>query len=179
MDLRTPEPTPGRSLPPAGPLESEPPGTLGTLGLINGRYEVRSQDIYGWPDQFPEDVFNLILCLAGGSVWGAYDFGLIYGIMHIPQRPLRASYDRIPLQWRGRDRGEGDVSFGPPDGGWIQFLGNGKIEGEFNCYGRSRFFGHRVSGYERRAPRDASSMQDEWFRYNESEYERRIVDRWR
>lgn len=174
---RTPEMTPERPF--AGdrwsPSESS---RLGPLGLLNGEYEIRSFALNEWPDLYPEHEFNLILCLDQKSLWGAYDFGMFWGIMYLPQRPYRASYDKMPFESRGRERGEGEISFGPGNEGWIQFLGDGRIEGEINCYGRARFSGKRVSGLETRTTRDSWSMQDEWMRYNESEYERARVNRW-
>ena len=42
---------------------------LPPLGLVNGEYEISSSDLNDW-SQFPEEEFNLILGLAGNSMWG-------------------------------------------------------------------------------------------------------------
>ena len=161
---------------PMRPSESPP---LAPLGLINGEYEIHSRDLEEWPEMYPENEFRLALSLSDGtSVWGAYDFGMFFGIMYIPQRPQRASYMHVPFQWRGRERGEGQMSFGPENKGWIRFLGNGRIEGEINCYGCARFSGQRISGRDPRAPRKPVDMQREWHGYNEDAYEHERVERW-
>ncbi|XHF97321.1 hypothetical protein AWENTII_000913 [Aspergillus wentii] len=53
------------------------PDTLahGSLGLVNGEYEIFSQDL-NERGEYPEDEFNLIPSLAGSEMWGAYDFGM-------------------------------------------------------------------------------------------------------
>jgi hypothetical protein len=150
---------------------------LGPLGLINGEYQIQSSDLDDW-SQYNEDEFSLIMCLCGNSVWGAYDFGMHSGIIYLPDRPYAASHDELPFTWRGRENGEGEISFGPGNTGWIRFLGNGKIEGMITCYGQAKFTGQRISGNDTRAPRDARSMRDEWDGYNQREYDRANRARW-
>jgi hypothetical protein len=158
------------------PSDSDPP--LGPLGLINGVYEIRSDDLDEWY-QYPQDEFELILSLAGDSVWGAYDFGMYSGIIRMPERPYSASYLKVPFTWRGRENGEGEMSYRDEyQHGWIQFLGDGRIEGEINVYGQAKFTGQRISGQETKPPRNVRSMRDEWDSYNEDTYEEERVRRW-
>ncbi|KAI9708792.1 MAG: hypothetical protein M1820_003747 [Bogoriella megaspora] len=158
--------------------QDQSPGLLGPLGLINGLYEIESNKLDQW-SMFDAEDFSLILCLEGSSVWGAYDFGMHSGILYLDTRPSNSSFDEVPFSWRGRENSEGETSFGPNNHGWIQFLGNGMIEGMINCYGEARFSGQRVSGKnETRAPRDARSMRSEWEGYNQSEYDRANRARW-
>lgn len=148
----------------------------GKLGLINGEYEIFSHDI---ADYSPYDKeFNLALCLAGGGIWGRFEFGSFEGILHMPQRPAVSSFDEIPFTWRGQAEGDG-MSFGPNNEGFIRFLGGGKIEGMIHWLGRMRFWGQRYSGQDSGPPRDIRELQDEWDGYNEYEYERERVARWR
>ncbi|KAL8781684.1 MAG: hypothetical protein Q9213_005901 [Squamulea squamosa] len=51
------------------------------LGLINGEYEITCQDLEQW-ENFGDDM-SLILCLDSPEVWGAYDFGMFSGIIHM------------------------------------------------------------------------------------------------
>lgn len=95
------------------------------------------------------------------------------------QPSQRASYTQLPFEWCGREMGEGQMSFGPGNQGWIQFLGDGRIEGVINCYGWARFSGRRSSGQGARAPRKPADMQDEWDQYNQINYDRECADRWR
>ncbi|KAL9083348.1 MAG: hypothetical protein Q9165_008548 [Trypethelium subeluteriae] len=152
---------------------------LGPLGLINGMYEIHSNDLDEWPDMYDADDFSLILCLERNTIWGAYDFGMHNGILYLNSRPWTSSWDELPFSWRGCENSEGQMSFGPSNHGWIRFLGNGQIEGMINCYGAARFSGQRVSGDgETRAPRDARSMRSEWEGYNQIEYDRANRARW-
>ena len=114
---------------------------------------IESRDLDQW-DGYSEEEFTLSICLAGSSVWAEYDFGMHHGIMYLPQRPYFSSRAKIPFEWRGRERGEGEMSFGPSIKGWIRFLGNGEIQGMINCYGQARFsgFGGLPSHGTRRDP---------------------------
>lgn len=164
---------------PSGYSGSEDPGhdsddgsrtPLPPLGLVNGEYEIYSAESNQW-SAFPEEDFTLILGLAGNSKWGAYDFGMYHGIMHLEERPWSSSYKKIPFKWRGRERGEGEMSSGLNCTGWIQFYGEGRICGQLNCYGNSRFSGQRISGEETQPPRSVQSMHEEWNGYNQVEYD--------
>lgn len=130
---RSPELTPGPSFPTDRQPPTGPAGPLGPVGLINGEYEIRSEDLDQWPDLYPEEDFNLILCLAGDSVWGAYDFGMFCGIIYLPERPYRASYDRIPLQWRGRGEGRDADEFWTGQRGLDSVLWQRQDRGRDQC----------------------------------------------
>jgi hypothetical protein len=158
------------------PYDSVSPTLYGTLGLLNGRYELQSEDMDQW-DQWPSEDFNLILTLEGDRLWGAYDFGSYSGILNMA-RPYGASLDKIPFKWRGRENGEGEMSFSDRNEGWVQFLGGGRIEGMISCYGYARFRGIRVSGAQMRSERTAVSMRQEWDGYNMHAYEYASVFRW-
>ena len=147
------------------------------LGLLNGRYEIDCPDLEQW-DMYDGYPFSLILTLEGNSLWGTYDFGMFSGILHLPRRPYTVSDERYEFRWRGRENGEGEMSFGGGNVGWIEFLGNGVIGGMINCYGEAMFQGRRVSGGQARSERDARSMRDEWNSYNQREYDRENRGRW-
>ncbi|KAK9310980.1 hypothetical protein V1524DRAFT_473530 [Lipomyces starkeyi] len=138
-----------------------------SLGLINGVYEIRSDALDQWSG-FPQDEFALILCLSGNAVWGEYDFGMYHGVLYIPNRPHSASQDMVPFTWRGRERSEGEMSFGEDNEGYI-------YASWINCYGHAKFIGWRTSG---NSERSVASMRDEWNGYNSDEYERERVARW-
>jgi hypothetical protein len=146
-----------------------------SLGLINGTYQIRSPDIEGeWPHAMPSEGISLSLRLNGKEVWGTYHFGVFDGVLWMPQRPMKASTEEIPFQWRGRDTGTGEMSFGPYNEGWIMFLGDGEIAGAINCMGNLKFRGQRASS----DVRTASELRNEWDGYNEEEYERERTSRW-
>ena len=70
------------------------------------------------------------------------------------------------------------MSFGKNCVGEIAFLGGGRIAGSLRPMGECKFTGTRVAGSESEC-RDAASMRYEWQGYNEDEYERERVGRWR
>lgn len=95
---------------------------------------------------------------------------MFVGIIKISQQPQRASYTQLfPFEWRGRERGEGEMSFGPRNRGWIKFHGHGRIEGAINCYGMAQFSGQKVGDDDCRKVWD---MQVEWHGYNRVAYDR-------
>ncbi|KUM61124.1 hypothetical protein ACN42_g5998 [Penicillium freii] len=151
-----------------------PPRTLkNTLGLLNGTYKVRSPDIANQWDIVPE-ALTLSLRLNGREIWGEYKFEMFEGILWMPERPMRSSFDRIPFKWRGRENGEGEMSFDDDQEGWIEFLGDGDIVGMINCCGDLHFRGQRIDS----SVRTASDLRDEWDGYNEEEYDRECRARW-
>ncbi|KAL8721635.1 MAG: hypothetical protein Q9225_001724 [Loekoesia sp. 1 TL-2023] len=136
---------------------STSPSAAPSLGLINGIYDISCPTI---EEEWGCDNLTLILTLDTPGVWGAYDFGVFSGIFHIPQRPYSAP-DRVELYWRGRENGEGEMSFGEDCNGVLSFLGNGRVEGWMNLYGDCHFEGVRRDGPG--APiRTARSMREEW-----------------
>ena len=147
-----------------------------SLGLINGYYDISCPYL---ESQFPHDTdsFSLILCLETPRVWGSYDLGQFRGILHLPQRPFEPSSTPLQFHWRGRELGEGEMSFGHDCFGEMAFLGNGRIAGMLNVFGVCEFTGVRRPG-PTTAPRPAISMREEWEGYNEDAYEAERTGRW-
>ena len=144
------------------------------LGLINGVYDITCPEIEGNRDC---DELTLTLTLDSPGVWGAYDFGMFSGIMYIADQPRVAPTNDIALQWRGRENGEGEMSFGESCDGEISFLGHGHLEGWISLYGNCHSQGRRRDG-PGTAIRSAKSMRDEWEEYNEDAYEHERRARW-
>ena len=103
------------------------------LGLINGYYAISCPYLASeFSHEHDPSSFHLILALETPRIWGAYDFGAFSGILQLAQRPFFPSQEPIPLEWRGRENGEGEMSFGDDCHGEIAFLGNGQITGSLN-----------------------------------------------
>ncbi|KAI0426611.1 hypothetical protein F5Y09DRAFT_345502 [Xylaria sp. FL1042] len=151
-----------------------PPPPLEPLGLLNGRYNIFSNEAN---DQWGCKDFDLVLTLSGRELWGKFDLGIISGILRFDERPWESSDDCVPFTWRGEES-EGPIFYGNDHDGWIRFLGNGRIEGELD-YMRLDFGGTRVEGQGTRSQIDAQSMQREWNGYTEEEYDRLNRARWR
>ena len=145
-----------------------------SLGLMNGLYDI-SCPVMEENFRCPNSTF--ILSLDGSAVWGAYDFGAFSGIFYLPFRPWQASSAKLPFEWRGRENGEGETSFGDDCRGEIAFRGDGVIEGWISVYGRCDFRGMRRFEAGTNV-RPARSMREEWEEYNEENYERERVGRW-
>ncbi|KAJ3563264.1 hypothetical protein NPX13_g8260 [Xylaria arbuscula] len=153
---------------------SPPPPSLGPLGLLNGRYDIFSREVNS---QWGHRDFDLVLTISGNKLWGKFDLGIVTGIMYFEERPWDSSMSDVSFIWRGEES-DGPVWYGNDNGGYIQFLGNGRIRGQLDYMGLD-FEGTRVSGQSTRSPIDAQSMQYEWNGYTEEEYDRQNRARWR
>ncbi|KAH7358559.1 hypothetical protein B0T11DRAFT_284700 [Plectosphaerella cucumerina] len=119
--------TPYVSYDSGGPLD---PVRLQALGLLNGGYDIRSETVENeWPHLSHN--LSLVFTLSGREMWGQFDLGVVEGIMHFKERPATSSYDRVPFTWRGREN-EGHIIYGNNNHEWVQFLGDGRIEGELD-----------------------------------------------
>ena len=168
---------------PASKIKREPDtntsptsSSLPAVGFINGIYDLSCDTVekqWGFGD------LTLTLALEGTTVWGAYDFGMSSGILFLPNRPWQASKEPLPFTWRGRENGEGEMSFGNGCQGEISFLGKGKIEGWINVCGKCSFNGVRRAGAGTvGTTRPARDMKVEWEGYNEQAYEEERTGRW-
>jgi hypothetical protein len=156
-------------------VKSEPAETSQpALGLINGIYDISCPYL---EEQFDHADMSLILCLDTPQVWGAYDFGSFEGILNLPQRPYQPSEHGLLFHWRGRENGEGEMSFGEDCHGELAFLGGGRIAGRLNVFGNCEFTGMKRYG-PTVSPRSAYSMRQEWDGYNRDAYEAARVGRW-
>ena len=145
------------------------------LGLINGIYDISCSTVEG---EWDCTDLTIILALDGTTIWGVYDLGMFSGILFLPNRPWQASDETLPFTWRGRENGEGEMSFGDGCEGEVSFLGNGRIEGWIGVYGRCAFEGvRRVEAVTN--VRSARSMRDEWGGYNQVAYDEANRARWR
>ncbi|CAF9918764.1 hypothetical protein IMSHALPRED_004407 [Imshaugia aleurites] len=149
---------------------------LPAVGFINGIYDLSCPTV---AREWGSTDLTLTLALEGTTVWGAYDLGMFSGILFLPNRPWHASNEALPFTWRGRENGEGEMSFGHGCQGEISFLGKGRVEGWISVYGRCAFTGVRRAGAGTVATaRPARSMKGEWEGYNERTYDEERSGRW-
>ena len=173
---KEPKPKKEAKVKPEIPSQSPPHNAaLPSLGLINGLYDIVCPEIEQNFDY--HEAPTLLLTLDTPRVWGAYTLGPFSGILQIPYRPVVSSAKPLDLSWRGREDGEGQMSFGESCHGRISFRGDGRIEGVLNVFGDCEFQGTRRQG-SGTAMRSAASMREEWEGYNENEYERENRARW-
>ena len=148
--------------------------TSTSLGLVNGIYDISCPEI---SSEFGSRALTLTLTLDSPAVWGAYDFDMFSGVLLLPHRPTSASERELPLKWRGRENGEGQMSFGDHCRGEMRFLGGGRIQGWMSLYGDVEFTGTRRAG-PGTPVRTAGSMRMEWDGYNYAAYEDERLGRW-
>ncbi|KAI8634205.1 hypothetical protein F5Y19DRAFT_203728 [Xylariaceae sp. FL1651] len=159
--------------PPPPYAENDNSSGLRPLGLLNGRYDIASNEVR---EQWGDENFDLVLTLSGHEMWGKFDLGIVSGILHFAERPLVSSLERVPFTWRGEET-DGPIHYGNNNRGWIQFLGDGRIEGELD-FMRLDFGGERLPGQGTRSEIDVATMRREWNGYSETEYERLNRARW-
>ncbi|KAF4437599.1 hypothetical protein FACUT_5531 [Fusarium acutatum] len=150
--------------------------SLAPLGLLNGDYEVESVDVSEQWDFEPNE-FQLTLTISGNRLWGRFNLGVYEGVLLFEERPMRSSHDRIWFKWRGRED-QGPVIYGDRNEGWMEFLGDGRIEGWLDHQSLS-FQAHRLPGQGTRSSIDARTLQDEWNGYSYDLYEEENRARWR
>ncbi|KLP05472.1 uncharacterized protein Y057_6016 [Fusarium fujikuroi] len=150
--------------------------SLAPLGLLNGDYEVESLDVSEQWD-FDPDEFQLTLTISGNRLWGKFDLGVYKGVLLFEERPMRSSHDRVWFKWRGRED-QGPIMYGDRNEGWMEFLGDGRIEGWLNHQSLS-FQARRLPGQGTRSSIDARTLQDEWNGYSYDLYEEENRARWR
>jgi hypothetical protein len=99
------------------------------------------------------------------------------GIFLLDRRPVHASAEQIPVRWHGRETGEGKMTTGNNNRGWISFLGGGRIEGCLEIMRAFEFEGYKIEGD---GPiRSARRGREEWVSYNEEAYKYERVSQWR
>jgi hypothetical protein len=96
-----------------------------------------------WPDYAGplDDVFLLRLrpSSTGAHVWGSFDFGAVSGVLKTctpPPAGIDPESDApvtANFMWRGREQGEGEMTFGDDNTGTITFIEGGRrIKGVIN-----------------------------------------------
>ena len=164
-----------RSAPSLSPSPSQSPEP-GPLGLINGIYTIRCPYVTEQWDVNPRDM-NMHIAIDTNQTWGSYYLGMFSGIFRVHSRPWRGSGERLALSWRGREHGEGEMTVGDDNEGWISFLGQGRIRGCLEICGSFEFQGFKDEGAG--PGQSKGSMSSEWMEYSDRNYEYERVNRWR
>lgn len=135
------------------------------LGLLNGEYDIAFEEPTGnlFNANSPRARPKICLTLNWNEMFGSLKLGILDGILWMPERPKRASEDKVPFQWHGKVSGQ--LFVGYENSGWIQFLGDGQIEGEISCFLRYKFQGQRISGENTSPARNAHDLRREWQGY--------------
>lgn len=132
-----------------------------------------------WGDQFDASTFEVTLALSKNKdrLWGSYDFGMFSGVIRFSHLPAGPG-DSVPCLWRGRENGEGEMSFGNDCKGTFTFVKKGRgFKGTMNLYGDVQFVGTWNDAISSSV--EAQRFEAEWKEYNEKNYEAERVGRWR
>jgi hypothetical protein len=133
-------------------------------------------------EQWPDDTETMILKICPSStashLWASFRFGIVSGIIRSTLPPPATTGISCPFLWRGRESGEGEMSFGPDNRGSITFLGNGKIKGRMEWMGGFDFVGVKVNRKNVAWGKSVKGWKVEWRGINERAYENERVSRW-
>ena len=153
------------------------------LDKVAAQYTVVSEylrDNYGQDDDDDEHSLALAPSSSGGDVWGTFDFGSFDGYMR--STSIDPAARTITFNWRGRENGEGQSTFGEGNIIRITFLDDKTFEGmaEGSMFERCAIAGR----YDVDASRNVAFHRsvDGWkYQYeslNEDNHERESRARW-
>lgn len=143
-------------------FEAQPPKRR--LGPLNGEYDIASDEPTGNLVNSNGTRVDPKICLAlnWNEMFGSIKLGILEGTLWIPERPKKASEEKVPFKWYGKVSGQ---LIGHENSGWIRFLGDGEIEGEISSLRRYSFVGQRISGENTVAVSSVYELRREWFGY--------------
>ena len=115
-------------------------------------------------------------------LWAAFNFGIISGVIRSSDAPPKAVGDKIHFVWRGRESGEGVMTFADCNQGAITFLGDGKIHARMtgDLCGKFEFFGKQCAVKKNGGDpvRKVSEWKHDWRGINWSSYNAASLERW-
>lgn len=115
-------------------------------------------------------------------LWAAFNFGIISGVIRSSDAPPKTIGDKIHFDWRGRESGEGEMTFGDRNKGAITFLGDGKIHARMtgDLCSKFEFFGKQCAVKENIGDpvEKVSEWKQEWRGINWSSYNAASQARW-
>jgi hypothetical protein len=146
---------------------------------LAGQYEIVAPYLSEeWPDSTGTMALKLCPSSTASHLWASFDFGIVSGIIRSTLPPPATTGIPCPFLWRGRESGEGEMSFGPNNEGSIIFLGDGKIKGRMEWMEGFDFVGVKVNRKNVVWPKYVKGWKAEWRGINERSYESERVGRW-
>ncbi|KAJ7172081.1 hypothetical protein C8R46DRAFT_946962 [Mycena filopes] len=154
---------------------------LQVTGEFSGKFNVIAPFLTEqWEDSTQDDMWlKLTPSSTNSRVWGAFDFGVLSGIIRSKALPLRVG-DSLAFFWRGREAGEGVSTFGKRNIGTIHFLGGGKFKATMNSeLGDFEFAGTKLNAAKDKvSPASVREWKKTWRSINQRAYDRENVARW-
>ncbi|KAK5950748.1 hypothetical protein OHC33_008131 [Knufia fluminis] len=144
---------------------------------IRGPYTVAAphlSEMYGSSD---DDGYRMNLAPYGANtIYGYFDFGAFEGFMQ--SMTISKETRTVKFQWRGRETGEGESTFGDDNIVQLKFSDDNTFEGHAvgDCFERCEIYGKKNVGVPWNA--NASAWKHEYDSLDEENYERERVARW-
>jgi hypothetical protein len=166
-------------------VPAKQPAQTSSSGLMSsGTYSIVAPYLAEeWSCYAHEDGFRLTVhpSSTNAHLWGAFEFGVISGVFKTIAGPPSDLGNITPFKWRGREEGEGEMTFGKENKGTITFLSNGRvkgsIDGSFLGKGKATFAGTLVQG-SLLSNEDVETWKQEWRGINPRSYEAANRGRW-
>ncbi|KAK5089523.1 hypothetical protein LTR70_001592 [Exophiala xenobiotica] len=150
---------------------------------ISGSFTVAAPSLsegYGSSD---EDTYIIRLAPVGSqsdTIYGEFDFGAFVG--YLRSTSLNKHARIIDFNWRGRETGEGESTFGPENTFQLKFSDDGSFEGhaQGDCFRRCEIYGKRTArtGQGGKSSATAATWKYQYDALDEANYERESVARW-
>ncbi|KDR85353.1 hypothetical protein GALMADRAFT_204831 [Galerina marginata CBS 339.88] len=133
----------------------------------------------GWGDGYQTMKLKMSGSPGRSHQWVWFHFGIISGIMR--SRGLLPEHvgDKTHFHWRGREEGEGEMTYGSDNTASITFVGGGRIRGRMRWNGQLfEFIGKKVPRQNIIWSRSVRSWKDEYNGINDRSYEHARTARW-
>ncbi|KAJ6490486.1 hypothetical protein DFH09DRAFT_1377362 [Mycena vulgaris] len=139
--------------------------------FLTEQWEDQTRDMM-WLELYPSSTTS--------HLWGAFDFGVVSGVIRSTSPLPTHVGESVAFLWRGRESGEGETTFGDGNVGSIVFLGAGKLKAKMDWdLGNFDFAGIRLEGAKGKvSPKSVREWKSTWRGINPRAYERENRARW-
>ncbi|KAG5652278.1 hypothetical protein H0H81_005590 [Sphagnurus paluster] len=134
-----------------------------------GRYNIVAPYLRDeWPDDTEKMSLKMSISRGKSHFWVWFHFGIVSGIMRSFSAPPTHVGDKVRFQWRGREEGEGEMTYDEANTASITFLGEGRIRGRMCWNGELfEFLGKKARIAEGNLNRAVQRWKKEYWGINE------------
>ncbi|KAJ7461491.1 hypothetical protein FB451DRAFT_1371227 [Mycena latifolia] len=158
------------------------PAQLQANGELSGKFNVLAPFLTEQWEDDTRDPMWLKLCPSSTAahLWGAFDFGVISGVLRSTAPLPTCVGEAAAFKWRGRESGTGESTFGADNVVRITFLGGGKFRAQMDSeLGNFDLAGTKLEGTKGKvAPKSVREWKTTWRGINPRAYERENRARW-
>ena len=164
----------------AGPSKSQRALTVAQWKGLYNVYAPKLAD--SWSDAEGPLELEVYPSAKSSHLWAAFNFGIISGVMRSSDAPPKFVGDKVHFIWRGRESGEGEMTFADCNQGAIAFLGDGKIHARVtgDLCGKFEFFGKQCTVKKNTGDpvKKVSEWKHDWRGISRSSYNAASQERW-